>query len=93
MQKKTGPSFRDGMIGNADEFLYRKQKHATETTNSYRPYRDGPGLGNVPGNKLPGYDHVVPTGQRPRTCRAVGLAKAEARQRSTASTNHSFRRA
>src|SRR5260370_14295866 len=30
---------------------------------SYRSLRDGPDFARIPGNKLPGYDHSVPTGQ------------------------------
>ena len=30
---------------------------------SYRSLRDGSSIERVPGNKLPGYDHRVPTGQ------------------------------
>src|ERR1700751_6204809 len=29
---------------------------------SHRALRDGPHLWPIPGNKLPGYDHAVPTG-------------------------------
>ena len=33
-------------------------------TQSYRPLRDGILFERIPGNKLPGYDHPVPPGQR-----------------------------
>jgi hypothetical protein len=34
---------------------------------SYRPYGTGRMVYGVPGNKLPGYDHLVPPGQSPTT--------------------------
>jgi hypothetical protein len=34
-------------------------------TQSYRPYGTGAPFGTVPGNKLPGYHHSVPSGQQP----------------------------
>jgi hypothetical protein len=51
-------------------------------TQSHRPYGTDPFLNGIPGNKLPGYDHLVPPGQthlrpyvdahaRPRDCLAT----------------------
>jgi hypothetical protein len=34
-------------------------------TQSYRTLRDGSRIPLIPGNKLPGYDRLVPTGQSP----------------------------
>jgi len=44
--------------------LWSKNVLATE---SCRPLRDGFFVWHTPGNKLPGYDHSVPPGQRPST--------------------------
>jgi hypothetical protein len=39
----------------------------TGAIGSYRPYGTGRMVYGVPGNKLPGYDHLVPPGQSPTT--------------------------
>jgi hypothetical protein len=60
--QRGDPSRRDGVIGS--------DRRATIRTinqlgwGSDRTLRDGFSIGRVPGNELPGYDHLVPSGQQ-----------------------------
>ena len=47
----------DGRVIMGEDRSRRGESHCT--------LRDGSIIGQAPGNKLPGYDHAVPTGQKP----------------------------
>src|SRR5580692_2159445 len=55
------PSRRDGVIGSDRRATIRKTTNRGQ--GSDRALRDGILIGPVPGNKLPGYHHLVPPGQ------------------------------
>jgi hypothetical protein len=55
------PSRRDGVIGSDRRATIRKTTNRGQ--GSDRALRDGFLIGPVPGNKLPGYHHSVPTGR------------------------------
>jgi len=58
------PSRRDGMIGSRGRF-FDHWRESIRSRGSDRPSGTGCPFGRVPGNKLPGYDHDVPTGPSP----------------------------
>src|SRR5258708_33115053 len=61
--EKQVPSRRDGMIRATGRSSSLGGKYI-ESLGSPRPYGTGPPFGHIPGNKLPGYLHLVPPGQR-----------------------------
>jgi len=61
--KKGEPSRRDG-VSRATRHIHRPWSKNVLSTESYRSLRDGFFVWHTPGNKLPGYDHSVPPGQR-----------------------------
>jgi hypothetical protein len=63
--KKGEPSRRerDG-VSWATRHIRRPWSKNVLSTESYRSLRDGFLVWHTPGNKLPGYDHSVPSGQR-----------------------------
>jgi hypothetical protein len=64
--KKGEPSWRDG-VSRATRHIRRPWSKNVLSTESYRSLRDGFFVWHTPGNKLPGYDHSVPPGQRVST--------------------------
>jgi hypothetical protein len=78
--KKGEPSRRDG-VSWATRHIRRPWSKNVLPTQSYRSLRDGFFVWHTPGNKLPGYDHSVPPGQKLTTVheieatslRAVGI--------------------
>src|SRR5258707_11180309 len=61
--KKGGPSRRDD-VSWATPHIRRPWSKNVLSTESYRSLRDGFFVWHTPGNKLPGYDHSVPPGQK-----------------------------
>jgi hypothetical protein len=61
--KKGEPSRRDG-VSWATPHIRRPWSKNVLSTESYRSLRDGFFVWHTPGNKLPGYDHSVPPGQK-----------------------------
>jgi len=61
--KKGEPSRRDG-VSRATRHIHRPWSKNVLSTESYRSRRDGFFVWHTPGNKLPGYGHSVPPGQR-----------------------------
>jgi hypothetical protein len=61
--KKGEPSRRDG-VSRAARHIHLPWSKNVLSTESYRSLRDGFFVWHTPGNKLPGYDHSVPPGQR-----------------------------
>ena len=61
--KRGEPSRRDG-VSWATPHIRRPWSKNVLSTESYRSLRDGFFVWHTPGNKLPGYDHSVPPGQR-----------------------------
>jgi hypothetical protein len=61
--KKGEPSWRDG-VSRATRHIRRPWSKNVLSTELYRSLRDGFFVWHTPGNKLPGYDHSVPPGQR-----------------------------
>jgi hypothetical protein len=61
--KKDEPSRRDG-VSWARPHIRRPWSKNVLSTESYRSLRDGFFVWHTPGNKLPGYDHSVPPGQK-----------------------------
>ena len=55
----------NGVIG-AEGTFYHLEGVTREQTNSDRTLRDGSFSNRIPGSKLPGYVHLVPSGQRPQ---------------------------
>jgi hypothetical protein len=64
--QKSEPSRMDG-VSWATPHIRRPWSKNVLSTESYRSLRDGFFVWHTPGNKLPGYDHSVPPGQRPST--------------------------
>jgi hypothetical protein len=62
VQKGNRPVGR-GMIGSKGRF-FDHCGNISGSAGSHRPSGTGRLFGHVPGNKLPGYDHLVPPGQR-----------------------------
>jgi len=65
MTAKRARPVRDGMIPLVDRVFDLPWKNYPRFR-IVPSLRDGIGWGLFPGNKLPGYDHAVPPGQRPR---------------------------
>jgi hypothetical protein len=61
--KKGEPSRRDG-VSWATPHTRRPWSKNVLSTESYRSLRDGFFVWHAPGNKLPGYDHPVPSGEQ-----------------------------
>ena len=60
---KARPSRRDG-LRSFIQFVSRPTRRLNiDSTSPYRSLRDDSPFDAIPGNKLPGYDHLVPTGQ------------------------------
>jgi len=55
----------DDVCKKAQDPVAQKANTTIPRQRSYRTLRDGIGVAPVPGNKLPGYDHLVPAGQSP----------------------------
>src|SRR5260370_5329884 len=95
--KKGKPSCKDG-VSWATTHIHRPWSKNVLSTESYRSLRDGFFGWHTPGNKLPGYDHSVPSGQRlstpvhefdATTLRAAGLEDDDENE---APCEHLFRR-
>jgi hypothetical protein len=63
MPKKSEPSRRDG-VSRAARHIHLPWSKNVLSTESYRALRDGFFAWHTPGNKLPGYDHSVPSGTK-----------------------------
>jgi hypothetical protein len=82
--KKGEPSRRDG-VNWATPHIRRPWSKNVLSTESYRSLRDGFFVWHTPGNKLPGYDHSVPPGQKtlntcPRIRRRISWSVGVLRQ-------------
>src|SRR5260221_10851773 len=61
---KKGEPARRGGVSWATPHIRRPWSKNVLSTESYRSLRDGFFVWHTPGNKLPGYDHSVPPGQK-----------------------------
>ena len=53
-----------GRLVGKPSLFNRSNYRANDRPRSYRTLRGGSDYGQVPGSKLPGYDHSVPPGQK-----------------------------
>jgi hypothetical protein len=64
VRKKARP-VRDGVIKSTKRTFSILCAEQSRIARSYRPYGTARLFKHIPGNKLPGYYHLVPSGQKP----------------------------